>query len=227
MRIHAVPTIGLLLSTLSLPTTAVATTISIVTLDTTALASLPGASTGPFSLFFQLTDGSGVGDGSSAIILSDFAFGGGSFAPDTTAFGGASGNVGAGVFLTDSTFFASLGQGFTPGTTLSFRVETTGEPIAGGTPDTLAFSILDVSGFPIATEDPTFADTLFTVYLDSSSPLFLRYATDLTRTPIVMSAADISTETTSVPEPGTLTLVGLASTVVGLTRWRRRRFRAT
>jgi PEP-CTERM motif len=223
MRIRRWVTLGLFASALALPSATEAGIISIVTLDTTALVSVPGSSTGPFSLYFQLTDGSGLGNGNNVVTLSDFTFGGGTVASDATSFGGASGDLASTVALTDSAFFSSFSQGFTPGTTLSFLLQTSTEVEPGGTPDALAFSILDWTGFPIATVDPTFADTLFTLNIDSANPSFLRYGTDATRTAIVMSAPDISGVVTPVPEPGTLTLFALGAALVAVRGRRRRR----
>jgi hypothetical protein len=51
-----------------------ANVIKTVTLDTSALGALPN---GPFSLGFELADGSGTGDGNNSVVLSDFQFGSG------------------------------------------------------------------------------------------------------------------------------------------------------
>src|SRR5579864_8228359 len=91
-----------------------ATTLNI-TLDTTPLTLPPGSSTAPFSVFFQLTDGSGTNDGNNTVTLTNFAFGGGSATPGTTLFGGAVGDLGSSVVLTDNSFLNSFTQGFTPG----------------------------------------------------------------------------------------------------------------
>ena len=89
-----------------------------VTLNTSVLA-------GPFSLDFQLVDGSGLGDGNNTVMLSNFNFGGGSAVGLPTLAGMATGSAGAGFSLKDSTFFNEVIQKFNPGSTLSFDVKMT------------------------------------------------------------------------------------------------------
>ncbi len=68
---------------------ATAGTIYDVTLDTTQLV---GSAVGPFSIFFEFTDGSGVGDANNTVTMSNFNFGGGSALGNAVVFGGASGS---------------------------------------------------------------------------------------------------------------------------------------
>src|SRR5689334_4536680 len=85
-----------------------------VTLNTSALQT---ATTGPYTLDFQFTDGSGTGDANNTIALSTFLFGSGGCASGTpTLAGGAAGSLASGFTLTDSSFFNEASQGFTPGT---------------------------------------------------------------------------------------------------------------
>jgi hypothetical protein len=194
-----------------------------VTLDTSPLTVAPGMSSAPFSLIFQLTDGSGTNDGNNTVNVDNFVFGGGGSTLGATLFGGASGGLGSGIVLTDTSFLNFFTQGFTPGGLLSFRVSMTTNVDAGGTPDAFAFSVLDSSGFPIATTDPTLADTLLTVNIDSANPTYLTYGTDVQRTNVVMSAPSVEPAPAPVPEPGTLSLFGTACVGFVGHRFRRRR----
>src|SRR6185312_13251794 len=99
-----------------------------VTLNT---APLIGDTAGPFSLVFQLTDGSGIGDGNNTVTISNFQFGSGGPSGSPTTFGGVSGDVGSTVTLVDSSFLNYLIQPFTPGTTLEFTVTTTNNVDSG------------------------------------------------------------------------------------------------
>src|SRR5579872_1052500 len=182
-----------------------------VTLNTVPLTTAPGSTAGPFSLAFQLTDGSGTGDANNTATLSNFQFGGGSATACSTgcSFGGASGSASSSIVLKDSSFFNALLQGFTPGNSLSFQVDLTTNVDPGLTPDAFAFSLLDGGGLSIPTLDPGGSDALLVVNLDSAQPSVLTFASDPARltssgiavsltAPVIGKAAG-----SSVPEPGT------------------------
>ena len=201
-----------------------ADTIFTVTMNTTALTVAPGSVAGPFSMFFQLTDGSGLNDANNTATISNFQFGGGSAGvcpASCTASGGASGNAASSIVLADTAFFNALDQGFTPGSSLSFQVDLTTNVDSGGTPDLFSFSLLDNSGFSLPTLDPTGADSLLTVNLDSASPAILTYGSDAARSSsggvsLSLSAPAIGTPGThAVPEPDSLLWIcaGLAGLV--------------
>lgn len=194
-----------------------------VTVDTASLAVAPGSASGPFSLFFQLTDGSGAGNGNNTVTLSDFAFSGGAVVPGTELLdGGASGDVGTAVTMIDSSFFSFFLQEFTPGSQLSFLVNlTTNLNGPGDPPDAFAFSILDGAGSPVPTLDPAFADTLLVVNVDSARPAIATYGTDALRTSLVVSGPLVD-PVNPVPEPATLILTGLGMGIAGVARRRRR-----
>lgn len=175
-----------------------------ITLDTTALTVAPGDASGPFSLFFQLTDGSGLDDGNNTITIDSFAFGGGGATGSATLEGGASGDLGSAVILKESSFFNAFTQGFTPGGVLSFRLSMTTNVDAGGTPDAFAFSIFDATGSPIPTLDSTLADALLVITFDSSNPAVLRFGTDPQRTAIAISAPAADPIASAVPEPASV-----------------------
>ena len=211
---------------LAVPAPALATSILLVSVDVGSLSVPPGSGSAPFSLFFQLTDGRGIGDGNNTITLSNFSVAGGSFTPGVFTFGGAAGDLTTSVTLTDTSFFNSFQQGFsfpsglTPASRLlSFQLNMTTNVDSGGVPDAFAFSILDQSGFPIPTLDPLLSDTLLTANIDSKNPLVTTYATDPDRTRLGIGAPKIAAVTV-VPEPTTLCLVGAG--VVALVGRRRR-----
>ena len=187
-----------------------------ITLNTVPLTTAPGSAAGPFSLAFQLTDGSGAGDANNTATLSNFQFGGGSATACSTgcSFGGASGSASSSIVLTDNSFFNALMQGFTPGNSLSFQVDLTTNVDPGLTPDAFAFSLLDSGGLSIPTSDPGGSDALLVVNLDSAQPAVLTFASD----PARLTSSGIAVSLTapvigrpggsSVPEPGGLLWIG-------------------
>jgi hypothetical protein len=179
-----------------------------VMLDTPGLV---GNLNGPFSVAFVFTDGSGAGDSNNSVLLSAFAFGGGSAGSVSSFSGGASGNLSSGISLTDNSFFSELVSAFTPGSTLSFSVNTTTNVDGGGTPDQFSFSILNGSGSNIKTQDPTGANSLLTVNIDSANPTIQTFASEFTPAPTA----------TVVPEPATLLLVGTGLVVAFRSRHRK------
>ncbi len=169
-----------------------------VSLDTSSLS-------GPLELAFVFTDGNGSGDANNTVTLTDFAFGtGGSAGTVDTGLstGGESGDLISGVTLVDSSFLNIFASTFTPGNLVSFDFGLTTNVDAGGTPDQLSLVLLQ-AGNPVATEDPSGADSLLTVNIDSANPSFGTFASDLTPAPIV-------TVFGAVPEPPTVWLLSVA-----------------
>ena len=199
--------------------TASGDTIYNVTLGTAPLVGQPA---GPFYFQLAFTDGSGVDDANNTITISDIHFGGGSALGSPLVFGGASGSLETGITITDSTFLSLFIEQFVPGLQLSFTLRLTSNDDAGGTPDRLTFFLLDNSGVALPTLAP-FGDYLFGVDLHSTGAIFDAYGTDPTRAPTVGNPISMSApviHAASVPEPGTLALLGLGLSTVA---WRRRR----
>lgn len=81
--------------------------------------------TGPFGLDFEL-----LGSNGNTVTVRDFTYGGGAAGPGSASLtGGASGDLGTStgiVALNDSAnFFNDFNQGFTPGSTLTFTMDST------------------------------------------------------------------------------------------------------
>jgi hypothetical protein len=167
-------------------------------LDTSGLS-------GIFELAFIFTDGSGAGDANNTVTLSNFLFGGGSAgAVDTTlTTGGVSGDLTTGAMIIDSSFLNVFASSFTPGSLLSFDFGLTTNVDAGGTPDQFSLTLLQSDGAVVNTVDPSGANSLLTVNLDSASPIFSVFASDLTPAPVVTISVDM-------PEPPSVLLLAIA-----------------
>jgi hypothetical protein len=166
-----------------------------VTLSTSGLSGL-------FELAFIFTDGSGSGDANNSVTLNTFQFGeiGSPGTVDTLlSTGGQSGSLATGVALIDSAFLNVFASTFEIGGFLFFKFSFTTNVDAGGTPDQLSFALLHDDGSPVNTVDPSGADSLLTVNLDSAHPAISTFASDLTPAPIVTLSAQ-------APEPDSLLL---------------------
>jgi hypothetical protein len=138
---------------LTLPSSSIADTVEYqFTLNTAPLVS---SAAGPFSLDFQLNDGSGTNDGNNTATLSNFSFGaGGAPVGAASLIGGASGNLSSTVQIKDSSFLNDFTQGFTAGNTLSFTLNLTTNVDTRGAPDEFTFAILDNTGSELPTRTP-------------------------------------------------------------------------
>jgi hypothetical protein len=193
-----------------------------VSLDTSLLAA---DYTGPFALDFEL-----IGSNGNTVTLSDFTFGGGAAGPGSPFLtGGASGGLGSTVALNDSSnFFSDFNQQFTPGSTLTFTVDTTlVPPPSGGTPDNFSMVIfssydpvngynpgMGTGGTPIPTTDPSGADTFFNFNVNGPG------ATTVESYPSAAGDITITITPASVPEPsgGMMMILGLMGMMGAIVR---------
>ena len=156
-----------------------------VTFDTSSLVGQSG-----LALAFVLLDGSGSGDNNTTISLTGFSFGTGS-GPSS-------------VSLQDSQFFNFVTAPFVAGDELSFAVGILSSNLDQPTPDSFEFAILNASGLPIPTSDPTGLDTL--ILTDLTSPL---------------SPQISAVNTVPVPEPTAPALLGTGLLILGFLKLRR------
>ena len=182
-----------LLAAVMLPGSAVGAAIYDISVDT---SSLMGSPLGPFTMAFQLTDGSGTGDGNNTVTIDNFDFGSGGPTGSPTLSVGASGDTATSVVLTDTEFFNEFNQGFTPGNLLSFYVALTLNPDSIDVPDEFSFAILDgsLAGAPLLIAD-----------IDPKNFALIGFGSD---TPSIPEPT-----ITPIPEPST---VWLASGAFGL-----------
>jgi hypothetical protein len=192
-------------------------------------AALIGHAAGPFSLNFQLNDGSGGGDGNNTATLSNFQFGGGSAAGAPSVSGGASGALSGAVTFTDTGFLNSFTQEWNAGSLLSFRLNLTTNVDPGPTPDEFSFAILDNLGFEIPTGGVATvgSDVFLLIDITSANPVVQTFRSDPSRAafaggneidmaaPVVVSA--------SVPEPGSWLLLGTIAIGLAGRLWRAHR----
>jgi PEP-CTERM motif len=181
-------------------------------------APLVGSASGPFALDFQLIDGSGLSNGNNTATISNFSFtGAGAGATGSaTLAGGASGSLASTVSLTDSSFLNELFQGFTAGSSLSFRVTLTTNVEAGPTPDAFSFAVLDRNLLNIPTNG--LGDALLVVDIRSATLGLSDVRTFGSTSPAGVS---VTVSAAAVPEPVTLLLLGTGVIAVGVRRMRR------
>jgi hypothetical protein len=199
-------------------------TVLQVTLDTGAgsFVNPPG----PFSLAFELTDGSGTRDGNNIVTMSNFQFGlGGGVVGAPFTSGSASGDLSTSVALTDAQFDNIFFQGFTPGTILQFDLSLTTNVDPGGIPDEFIMSILDSSFSPLPTTSFSPLLPFLVIDIDSSNPTVQTFGSDPNQqpaaggfpppflpAPVVTSISPNpgSTSISPVPEPSTGWICGIS-----------------
>jgi len=202
LKRYLLVTLGALFLLLATQQTARADAIA---LNTT---SLEGNAAGPYVLAFVLIDASLSGDGNNTVVLSNFAFGGGSAGAVATSGGEVSGDLLSGMTFTDGdpSGFNFITSAFTPGTVLSFDLAMTAnpdlhiDPRSGLTGDQFLFFILDSTGEPIPSTDPSVPDAFAMATIGPGG----------------LSVEQFSIPApTPVPEPATILLLG-SGLVVGL-----------
>ena len=173
----------------------------------------PGAS---LSLLFELTDGSGLGDGNNIVTVSAFDLGGGTPGPVSTTGGGSAMLSPLQVILTDPAFDNTVTLPFTAGTGLSFILALTTNA-DGQQPDQLSVYVLDSLGAPFPTSDPLGANAFLALdIVPGVSLLDIQTFTSLDPpglgAPLVQAPPPIA-----IPQPGAIvfSLVGLAALVTG------------
>jgi len=177
-----------------------------VTIDTTPLAGVSGF------LAFDLLGGSPF-QGNVATI-SMFATTGTLGA--TSPSGDVTGTLAAPpVVLTASTFFNEYLQAIAFGSGLTtFELSLTSNFMAGSTPDTFSFFLLDSTMAPFATSDPGGSNALFIIDLsDSPVPQVFTSAS---------ASATVVPASTALPEPRSSVLLLLGCVVLGARRVARR-----
>lgn len=188
-----------------------------VQLDTSPLI---GHAAGPFSINFQLNDGSGTGDANNTAQLSEFDFGGGGASGVPVLMGGAAGDLAAGITITDSAFFNAFTGQFTPGNQLRFLLRLT-TAVEQPQPDQFSFAILDSLGFEIPTQG---FGPLLVIDINAPAPVVQTFTTDPATPPLAggdpiqMGPPEVQSPV-PIPEPGTVVL--LATGLLVLLRWRR------
>jgi hypothetical protein len=190
------------------PASSRAQNVFFVTFDTSPLV---GNASGPFSLDFQLLDGSLLGDANNTAMVGSFAFlpAGGPSGPPTT-LGDATGDIAAGIALRDTFPINELSQPVDLGDRLAFALTMTANEDTGGIPDLFSFAILDNTGSAIPTDGP--ANALLVADLQAGTVQTFSGIGDFAG----VSALSV----VAVPEPGSVGL--LASSAGGLLLLRRR-----
>ncbi|HET9803053.1 MAG TPA: NF038129 family PEP-CTERM protein [Candidatus Acidoferrum sp.] len=173
-----------------------------VSVDTSSIASIPGA-----EIFFILTDGNGTGDANNTATLSNFSLGLGTpGAIDAlNSTGGVTGSLSTGVSLVDSAFLNVLGQLFTPGNTLSYALDLTTN-VDGTIPDQFSMILVDSNGNPLPTNDPNGFGDLLVVNLGSANPVVTNYAPSL----VTLGSSTPPPPPVTTPEPSSILLLGSA-----------------
>jgi hypothetical protein len=191
------------------------------TLYNISLNTAPLAGNGPFALDFQFLDGSGlpIDLNNNTVKLTAFAFGvGGSALGGGTANNGASGSLTTGITLNDSAFFNEYFENFTPGSVLSFQLDTTNAADPGGTPDLFTFAILDSSGDELPTTGPS--SEFLDVSLGGGATPDVATFGSAPGSGFVLHAPVVQPES-PVPEPPTIVPLLVAALGLGTLKWRR------
>jgi len=174
-----------------------------VSTSTSALATAPGSSSGPFEIAFVLLDAGDVGDPNNNASVTNFAFGGGSAGTvdSSASVGTFSGDLSSTVTLADTSGLSSFASGFAPGNNFSFDVTLNTAALPG---DEFAFFILDNTGAPILTTDSCTASSgecaLFSATIGTGGSVITQdfAATDPDLAGVVTTSSVVTPESSSV-----------------------------
>jgi hypothetical protein len=192
-----------------------------ISIDTSSLA---GNANAPFTLDFQLIDGSGSDDGNNTVTLSDFNFGGGSLTlvPGSEQGGVVVSNSPLQIQMTDNSFFDDVQFTIDPGSTLSFNLSATSNADIG-TPDTFALAVLDSSLNNLPTSNPNNGVALVEYDLPTVDPTGV---SQLILSGTIANTDGITIPTpqniSNTPEPSGLFWTALVLPALGLLRRRAR-----
>jgi hypothetical protein len=171
-----------------------------------------------YAVDFQFIDGDGAGDGNNTVTLTDFSFGGGSFGAPSITNGVTVGSSPFSITMTDSSFFNDVQFAFTPGTSLSFRIDSTENPDTVA-PDTFTVAILQ-DGNEIQTTNPNGFDSVFELDLPApGSGLTEIESGSAPGSPVTIGTPALA----AVPEPSSAELMAIVGAIAMVQIRRRRR----
>ncbi len=125
--------------------------------------------------------------------------------------GGATGTLVPGpLTLNDSEFFNEWSQQIVFGSKASFVMQLTTNASVGGVPDDFAIYVLNSSGVPYGTTDPTGAGALVNISVDHDNPVIAVYSSS--------SASVNVSPAATVPEPSSAILTLSSVLLCGLVR---------
>jgi len=103
--------------------------------------------------------------------------------------------------FSDSDFLNEWNQAATFGARMSFQLSVSTNSVPGGIPDGFSFYLLDKNEIPFATTDPTGADALFAVDINSSNPALQVYTSSFASVIVPTPTATATATPTTTPTP--------------------------